>query len=194
MKTGHHAIQLHTYGPQPSTCIHLYVCMPNGSVLSVPGVCLPSGCIRVCLCPPTCQVRPLWERVAGHGGYLSCWVIRQLRPRLPTVYRPIGSVTRAPQAVRLNTATYIQHDNNKGSALVFPHLIPTEGIFGSAADLCALCWMEACRVTAIDFQSQRRFPTCNRLVSLDLAFLSSFSCQSLACFVRFNVLSRMFRI
>lgn len=104
MKTGHHAIQLHTYGPKPSTCIHLYACMPNGSVLSVPGVCLPSGCIRVCLCLPTCQVRPLWERVAGHGGYRSCWLIRRLRLRLPTVYQPIYSVTRTPRAVRLNMA------------------------------------------------------------------------------------------
>lgn len=74
MKTGHRAIQLHTYGPQPSTCVNLYVCMPSGSVLSVPGVRLPSGCICVCLCPPTVWARAKCvhcrERVAGRGGML----------------------------------------------------------------------------------------------------------------------------
>lgn len=74
MKTGHHAIQLHTYGPRPSMCDNLYVCMPSGSVLSVPGVRLPSGCICVCLCPPSARACAKYahcrERVAGHGGML----------------------------------------------------------------------------------------------------------------------------
>ena len=74
MKTGHRAIQLHTYGLQPSTCVNLYVCMPSGSVLSVPGVRLPSGCICVCLCPPSVWARAKCvhcrERVAGHGAML----------------------------------------------------------------------------------------------------------------------------
>lgn len=43
MKTGHGAIQLHTCGPRPSTCLRLYVCTPNGTVLSVPAARLPSG-------------------------------------------------------------------------------------------------------------------------------------------------------
>lgn len=73
MKTGHRAIQLHTYGPRPSTCVNLYVCMPSGSVLSVPGVCLPSGCICACLaCPPSVRAKCVHcgERAAGHGGEL----------------------------------------------------------------------------------------------------------------------------
>lgn len=85
MKTGHHAIQLHTYGPQPSTCVNLYVCMPSGSVLSVPGVCLPSGCIQyVSACalpvyerlPSVSIVENVWQVM--EAWYASCWVIPQL--------------------------------------------------------------------------------------------------------------------
>lgn len=74
MKTGHRAIQLHTYGPQPSTCINLYVSTPSGSVLSVPGVRLPSGCVCVCSCPPGVGARAkrahCTGRVVGHRGLL----------------------------------------------------------------------------------------------------------------------------
>lgn len=62
MKTGHRAIQLHTYGPQPSTCVNLYVCMPSGSVLSVPGVLSAKWVYMRLLSVPTqcvCQVCPL---------------------------------------------------------------------------------------------------------------------------------------
>lgn len=74
MKTGHRAIQLHTYGPRPSTCVNLYVCVPSGGMLSVPDVCLPSGYICVCLCPPSvlacAKCVHCSKRVAGHGGML----------------------------------------------------------------------------------------------------------------------------
>lgn len=85
MKTGHCAIQLHTYGPQPSTCVNLYVCMPSGSVLSVPGVRLPSGCIQyVSACalpvyerlPSVSIVENVWQVM--EAWYASCWVIPQL--------------------------------------------------------------------------------------------------------------------
>lgn len=106
MKTGHRAIQLHTYGPQPSMCVNLYVCMPSSSVLSVPGVCLPSGCICVCFCPPSVRARAKGvhcrECEAGHGGYISCWVIHQLPLHLPTVCPPIYSVAHVPQPIKVN--------------------------------------------------------------------------------------------
>lgn len=103
MKTGHRAIQLHTYGPQPSMCVNLYVCMPSSSV---PGVCLPSGCICVCFCPPSVWARAKGvhcrECVAGHGGYISCWVIHQLPLHLPTVCPPIHSVAHVPRPIKVN--------------------------------------------------------------------------------------------
>ena len=102
MKTGHHAIQLHTYGPQPSTCVNLYVCMPSGSVLSVPGMCLPSGCIRACLCPPSVCAKCVHcrERVAGHEGMLHIMLGNPPLPlRLPTVCPAFLSVTFMPRPI-----------------------------------------------------------------------------------------------
>lgn len=111
MKTGHGAIQLHTYGPEPRTCINLHVCMPSGSVLSVPGMCLPSGVYMcVCVCAPP-NVRACAkcvncrERVAGHGGNnVSCWVILQLPLCLPTGCPPTLLVTLP---LKVNNVTLI---------------------------------------------------------------------------------------
>jgi len=114
MKTGHCTIQLHTYGPLPSTCRNLYVCMPSASVLSVPGVCLPRGAYvsacahTVCECVPSVyMVENVWQVI--EACYVSCWVIRQLPLCLPAACPPTLSVALMPQQIKVTGANYVQH-------------------------------------------------------------------------------------